>query len=381
MNKSLFKPNNHSDLSCLNLAEQHYSYLNRSGRNNCFKIRETLDKWFNNYPNKHKYDLKSHFQSDDNTKFISSFFELYLHELFYRMEYKIVVHPEIKNTKKKPDFLLITPDGAKVYVEATTATKKLEEGKNHRKFLDRIYDKIETIKNPHFDLYTEEVGFLEKQPSEGKIKKEVKSWLELLNWKDKKEKSMECIVDDKFRIKFFVFPKTNNKSSEYVEIISHMAGFQKVFYSKPIRKAIKKKGGRYENLNGAYIIAVNCIGSSLERDYIIEALFGSELYQIDLNLEDQIFKSKAIRKSDGIWHFENKANHTRVSGVLIGDKISPWTLENSNMELFCNPWAKYPLNSSLKEFTRLLFEKNKIIEKKGIHPKDILNIPKDWISK
>ena len=81
----LFLDDDHTETGPADYAEKHFSYLNKCGRDECFRVREVLEEWFTRYPEKEKDELRSRFQSGDDTHFASAFFELYLHELLFKV--------------------------------------------------------------------------------------------------------------------------------------------------------------------------------------------------------------------------------------------------------------------------------------------------------
>ena len=67
--------------TCLEFAKHNdntYEYYNNSARTDMSKVRDTLERWFYNYPEEEKKELKSRFKKD----FDSSFYELFLYSIF-----------------------------------------------------------------------------------------------------------------------------------------------------------------------------------------------------------------------------------------------------------------------------------------------------------
>ena len=87
-------------------SESHYKYLNISDRPEFRVIRTELEHWFSNYPDKEKNEFIRRFQSNNNDQFLSAFFELYIHEILLKLNYKIKIHPDISSSGNHPDFLV-----------------------------------------------------------------------------------------------------------------------------------------------------------------------------------------------------------------------------------------------------------------------------------
>ena len=82
--------------------EETYSYFNRSSRIDVSIVREKLNKWFEEYPNEEKKELKKRFQKD----FDPAFYELFLFQLFKTLGFEIEIHPQIPSSSNRPDFLI-----------------------------------------------------------------------------------------------------------------------------------------------------------------------------------------------------------------------------------------------------------------------------------
>ena len=101
-----------------------YDYVNQSNSKECGEIRNILENWFKKYPEKHKKEFLSRFQTKNDKFFLSAFFELYLHQLFICFDYEVEIHPKMENGKNI-DFL-IKKNKEEVYIEATVSTGETE---------------------------------------------------------------------------------------------------------------------------------------------------------------------------------------------------------------------------------------------------------------
>lgn len=101
------------------------------------KVRDTLERWFYNYPEEEKKELKSRFKKD----FDSSFYELFLHELFCKLGYDITIHPDLPSSPKKTDFL-IAKDNLELYIEAKVVKGKTMEQEAFERKRNELYDNL-----------------------------------------------------------------------------------------------------------------------------------------------------------------------------------------------------------------------------------------------
>lgn len=150
--------------TCLEFAKHNdntYEYYNNSARTDMSKVRDTLERWFYNYPEEEKKELKSRFKKD----FDSSFYELFLHELFCKLGYDITIHPDLPSSPKKPDFL-ISKDNLELYIEAKVVKGKTMEQEAFERKRNEFYDNLNKLNTKDFFLNIEDVCFLtRKQPS------------------------------------------------------------------------------------------------------------------------------------------------------------------------------------------------------------------------
>ena len=110
-------------------SESHYRYLNISSKPEFVIMRKELEKWFQKYPDREKFEFSKRFRNNDNDQFLSSFYELFLHELCLRLKYKVQVHPDIDSNNKHPDFLIINNIGDEFYLEVATCSIFTKEEK------------------------------------------------------------------------------------------------------------------------------------------------------------------------------------------------------------------------------------------------------------
>ena len=100
--------------------EGSFDFLNRSAWPASHKMRMVLERWFEHYPEDSKSDLRARFRRSDHNH-ESAFFELFLHEVFRRLDLAPEVHPEPRNGHGRPDFAVRARSRATYYVEANVA--------------------------------------------------------------------------------------------------------------------------------------------------------------------------------------------------------------------------------------------------------------------
>lgn len=148
-----------------NYNDNPFNYYEKSSRKEIKIIRDLLNQWFSNYPTEHQRELKSSFKNH----FDDSFYELFLHQLFLELDYKVEVHPKINNSDKRPDFLITKAD-QEIYVEAKVTSGKSNEEKAFERMRDEFYDNLNKIKTSKFYIQIDSLEFKTgNQPSTIKL--------------------------------------------------------------------------------------------------------------------------------------------------------------------------------------------------------------------
>jgi len=111
----------------------------------------------------------------------------------------------------------------------------------------------------------------------------------------------------------------------------------------PIRKALDQKAHQYgDELARPFVIALGLVRPVADDTDVMDALFGSEVYAFDPSTG----AGKSLRRPDGLWMGPNGPRSVRVSAVLVGSFVAPWVSAQTELKLWKNPWATFPLESA-----------------------------------
>ena len=299
--------------------ENSFNYYHKSNRVDIKIIRVTLENWFSKYPETEKKELKIRFTKD----FDSAFFELFLHELFVKSGFEIVIHPEVKGSNKRPDFLIIK-NGKQTYVEAKICLDKTEVEIAFERLQNEFYDKLSKVKIKGFLLAIKEVNFItKKQPRVkeliAKIENEVAKLDPIQVTKDiQKYGFEECprieYENKDFNIIIEPIPLIESKKNIISENPIGMFPFE-IFWGggeESLRQSILKKTNRYGKFEIPYLICINVLGKKTAKNDIENLVWGSSQYTSSTNPKD----------SDGIFYNSGKAQLKNVSGIFF-TKIFP----------------------------------------------------------
>jgi len=320
--------------------EPSFIYLNRSARPAFAKVRKELERWFANYPESAKRQLKLRLREE----FESAFYELFLHELLVRMGAKVEIEPNLGTRGKRPDFAAKLGGAqfvleAKVFFDESTAAQK--ESKRNAK----LYDAINEIEAPFFLAVERVICHSCMHASTRGVKAFLIRELEkidpdfLCEHCQNHELPLLEFKDDNITMKFRVLPKSREGRARKSRLIGMTSNARWSTSETGIRDALKEKGNRYGEIGHPFVIGVNTIGElPMDNRQFHEVLFGTvqEYVPGDSN-------QCSIRLLDnGFWGTALNPKYTRVSGVVLG-MILPWNAPRTNLVLYRNPWAAHPL--------------------------------------
>lgn len=385
----LFPDQERSDTEVPRHGEGHYEYLQRSARPEATKIRSVLDTWLSNYPRSEQPELVLRLQADGQD-FLSSFFELYLHELLIRSNCFVQVHPNLgTESSAKSDFLVKDDAGREFYLEASVVSGKTDEEKGQDRSKNRVYDLIEGLEPPDFFVGVQIVRSASKTLRKKDLLNSLDEWLKSLVWEEVISGSHEDwpeheYLADGWEIEFYAIPKlAEARGKAGVRPIGSMMDVRFADRRDPVRKRIISKGRHYKGPDIPFIVAVNCMDFRTingSREPISEALFGKEQMLIYKTEKGPIPATK--RKMDGVWTTGSGPRYTRISGVLFGFALDPWNMAFQDLLLVANPSAKNPINEILSPLQRVVTEldgnalRSRFVA--GTHPRQILGLPKGW---
>ena len=93
-----------------------FAFFNRAGGSLWRHSRALHQEWADRLREREYADVRAALRSDD-AQARSAFLELYLHECLVRGGHEVVIHPELKHTPRRPDFLA-SWDATRVFIEA-----------------------------------------------------------------------------------------------------------------------------------------------------------------------------------------------------------------------------------------------------------------------
>ena len=368
-------------------AESDYDYLDRSARQESTNVRDFLNKCVSQFPQNEASELISRIKSRGNSGFDSATFEIILFAIVSGLGGLLKVHPEMNNgSTKRPDFMVRMPNGEEFYLEAVIASELRAPEKAAEQRKKVVLDSIEKLESPDFIIGVKAEGNPDTPPPAKKLRHYLSNWLSDLDpdivAKEVEEYGNDCIPTtnwnhDGWDLVFDAKPIKPERRGKGQRVIGSLAsGGRFVNTWEPIREAVLTKGGRYGELTKPFIVAVNVDALSLDPIDEMQSLFGQLQYVI--NHRDPLNELECRRTGNGAWNGPNGPRYTRVSGVWIFDRFTPWNMLSRRNTLYFNPWAQFPVPSELCNVNHAIVKNEEMEWIESSNLSDILQLPQKW---
>ena len=337
-------------------GESQFCFLDRSGRPQFDTARQRINDWFSRICPGLRDGVLQRLRSGDDQEFDAGFWELYLHELFTRLGYEISCEPALPNGRKI-DFLLRRGDAA-FYLEATTAGKPAEQrGADARR--DRIYRELDQVKTSAFMMgITIDQAGRSDAPKLARLREDVEGWLAGLDpdevvrrWDADGEVPSHCWSDDSgWALTIEALPNKPELRDQPVERPLGMFfedTSDAVRDEIPLKGALKRKApSRYGDLTLPYAVAVSETLPNIfdPVPHRTNVLFGNLKF-----MYGDALGPRWVRASDGIWRGPGAhPRNRRLAAVLFASQLTPWTIDQAELEWWDNPFANCPVPDELR---------------------------------
>lgn len=354
-------------------GEHHFNYLNLSARSEANDIRNFLQDAFNQYPDDESVELKKRIQCAKISHSNSAIFELILHELLCQLSFKVTVHPKIRSSDKKPDFLVTGKNGLSLYIEAICTSELNEEKSTLERQKNKLFNEINNeFKNQYASLSISIIRQSKENFQRKELFHSIRTNLKTLQNEETLSRKWEWVSKaHDWRIELQL-KKLETVSRQFISCIYPYIA-RPIDIPSVVKKAFKKKSTRYGELDFPYVLAINIDTSSLDDIDEMESLFGKELFTIS---KDKL-KFAGLQKN-GAWYGPHGPENTRVSGAWIFHELSAWRL-NKRHFLYLNPFAVKPINQDFYSLLPYVHILEMIERRPGKQISELLGINWDWI--
>ena len=364
----------------LQRGERLFDLYDQSGRSGYEELRSILNLWISEVEDSNqRNELISRMRKGGNAAFRATLSELIVHDLLIRLGHKIVTHPTISGSTRRPDFALVDNKGRTLsYVEVTTVNRPDNlEGETNRE--NEIYNAIDKLNLPEGSLLGYNLIHAgSDSPGLGLFLNSIQNWAQANADRAKTEEVVEQFSAGDWVVELELFSGSEAASATGAIGLASMRGGL-ISPHKDIRAALYRKSRGYGEMKAPYIIAVadakdQMFGKKQTRDAITEAVFGDERIVF---VEGQ---AEVDFAPNGFWRGTDGPRNRHVTAILFLPQIDIWKLRDPKWEpiLAINPWATFPLPNSFKALTRFEAEQGKWVEREGKPIGDLLGLPVPW---
>lgn len=357
-------------------SEQPFAYLDTSARAVAVKVRRLVESYFSRLPASERTDWLKRFKSPDASAHHAAFFELLLHEWLLRQGFSVQHHPTVPGTTKHPDFFATHTDGREFYLEATSTDGQSDDEAREERFVDLIIAEIGKVISASFFV---DIHFLRRplsQPALGKLKRDIETWLIALDYDTVK------LNRDGFARRYSVgggeillVPSAKYRRKKTSVLAAMMRrGAQTIDTQGTLLPALRKKAGRYGQLDKPYVIAVNDLSEFFHEHHAIESMLGREAV-----VTTNTGKRWVEFDGSGLVGSASNPKYTRVSAALIVPGVTPFNFAKRVPVFVSNPMARRPVGQLMGPCSGYFMRDQKFVQSKD-DPSlgDILNLAAGW---
>jgi hypothetical protein len=311
--------------------ENTFEYFDLSGREDVAVVRETLQRWYEVFPDQEKQEIKERLKAD----FYPAFYELAMYTYFTSLGYQLAIHPDLPASTKHPDFLA-SKNGYSFYVELRCLRLSSNEVFLQERLKNTLLDSLNRVDATNFLLMIEKIHFKQSlQPSGRKIINHFNKLIHPLD-PDDYSKSLESFGfsrmpmleydDDVVTIKVKLMPKAIDKRGQGGRAIGSYGAYSKVGGDEEIIKnALVKKSKHYGKLDLPFLICLNYPSSFLDHEDIDKALYGSPI------------KLSSENSYQGFYGSYENPRGSQVSAIMINN-FTPSGLIKAKSFFYNNPF-------------------------------------------
>jgi len=382
----LFSDITREDSSPAAETEPLFAWLDRSADGWVHHVRAVLEEWFAKYPEDHQAELRSRIR--DTNDMLPGFLELYVHELLLRLGYRVVVHPELPEGTRRPDFRASCGDSDDFYVEATLVTGASDRERSQKRNLDALFEALHRLDSPDFFLDMDIHGLPPSSVPGRKWRGQLREWLQTQDYAAVEAAENAQDVDrfpslelehDGFRIVFRPFTKKKARGKPGISPLGTFGyGVESVDHITPLKKSLAAKANQFGPLDLPLVVIADVLEIGTDELDVMQALFGTQRFHIPLATCQDPSTHTMTWDPDGLWHAPWGPRYTRVSAVIVFVGLRPWTVASVEPCVYHNPWAEVPCQGRISCLTQRVPDAGQMELVSGTHPRELLELAEEW---
>lgn len=364
-------------------GEPLYAFLNRVAGEYWECVRNLLSEWHRHYPEADQQVLRRRFQSPDRRGLLGAFWELYLHELFRRLDFTIELHPRVIGADRRPDFRLARGSSV-LLVEAVTIYEPEGETRIDGR-LAALLDEINTLDSLEFFLAVDAHAVGRHTPPLTRLTRDLQAWLAAL---DHDAISHGAQGTGGFRWQhqgwdLTFTPIARKPRARWANVPTIGRGRVRTGFVDDHRVIAQRLGEKTRaygrQSREPFVIALLSFRETTGPEPVLRALFGSAPHQPDLMLAGRI-GGRWPNAASGFWLTRGGPQYQDVSGIITAFELLPWSIAHSRPWFIANPWTLHPLDVELPlsrfEVDRSTGEVWAVDG--GLPPHMLFDLPRDW---
>jgi hypothetical protein len=377
-----------ADIGPAKHGESHYDYLGRTGKPSFLRVRKLIEAWLAEFPKHHRQELTCRLRSRADHHFDGAFFELYLHTLFRGLGFSVRVHPRAGSRGKHPDFQLTGTGRRSLLLEAASVSERSDAARAEDARLRTVYDVLNRVNCPDYFLNVRHYGHLTSPVPGDQLRHILRQFLNSLDYQTVRDQANGGIrklpkfsfSHGHFRLEIGVIPVSprHRGDPDHRPLGMHGPGEAAwVDHHTPIRDKIRQKAHHYGALRRPLMLAINDVGGHADSVDVLEALFGTERF-IFSPLSDRSSEPRFQRAPDGAWFGPTGPRNQKISAVFLVSALRPWTVAKAEPVIYCNPWARYPVESLPESIIQFRLEGQQMVPRGGSPVHRLLTLPQGW---
>lgn len=341
----LFTPQERDYLGPSEIGESLFDWVDRSARLQVEQGRFALEKWYKDFPEKHRDTLRSRIHSGDDQNFESAMFELFLHQLFSRLGFEVDVEPVLAGGSR-PDFLLQAEGKPLCYVEATTDRGLADRNRSTEDARRIMTEMQQHVTVPGFSLLVTKVDRGKQHPSPRRLGRQVNDWLKGLDHaavvvsRDSHSALPEfelCDARSGWCIDMQAVP-LKDPTAVPARLVGALSTGAFSLSPMEMRSVISRKMRQHATTALPVLVAISFLdfASRPDEDDLLEVQLGELQYVVPIQSNEDI---RVRRKPNGLWTSTNGTTRRRGLGILSVMDCYVWSLPKVRATLWQNPSA------------------------------------------
>lgn len=368
-------------------GETTFSFYNRVSGDYWEECRNLQQAWADGVALDRDYrEMRAALRGSDEAQARSAYLELYLHEALRRTFQSVVVHPDVPDRTRHPDFLVSRPD-LDLFVEATLPAGTKEE-KAATARLAKVLAALDQVGDPNFFLWVEEMVEGPESPSGAKIRDDIRRWLKDLDPDSinvdpgadalpKRHWTQGSWSGDVMAIP--KNPDARERTDRSIGVYGHTP-IRVIDDAPKLRRALNQKARAYGHLGKPFVIAIGTYLWDSDDWQVKDTLYGHSSLAIS-GLNNNALRTRPFTQNDGFFGEPGDWRNRRVSGVLVVNQLSQHNPLLAQVDLWLHPAATHPLpDIPLFPGSIRTVDENGPTSTDALDARTLFGLPADWPS-